>query len=98
MDYKEEINIHNCCVDSVVLFYNPTGGGINERNLQRILEGSGVTEFHASARSSVPSGMTFRKDGISMGAALTPPEFNAKVTDSKKVVSFLNIAKDFIQT
>lgn len=36
------------------------GGGITERNLQRILEGSGAQEFHCSARSSKDSGMKFR--------------------------------------
>lgn len=41
------------------LFF-PTGGGITDRNLQRILEGSGATEFHCSARSARDSGMKFR--------------------------------------
>lgn len=40
-------------------FFN-TGGGITERNLQRILEGSGAQEFHGSARSSKDSAMKFR--------------------------------------
>ncbi|RXN36587.1 Kv channel-interacting 2-like protein [Labeo rohita] len=35
------------------------GGGITERNLQRILEGSGSQEFHCSARSSKDSTMKF---------------------------------------
>ncbi|XP_049553074.1 copper homeostasis protein cutC homolog isoform X2 [Orcinus orca] len=36
------------------------GGGITDRNLQRILEGSGATEFHCSARLARDSGMKFR--------------------------------------
>nr|XP_006630976.1 PREDICTED: copper homeostasis protein cutC homolog [Lepisosteus oculatus] len=36
------------------------GGGISERNLQRILEGSGAQEFHCSARSTKDSAMKFR--------------------------------------
>uniref|UniRef100_A0A3P8VEW9 Copper homeostasis protein cutC homolog n=1 Tax=Cynoglossus semilaevis TaxID=244447 RepID=A0A3P8VEW9_CYNSE len=36
------------------------GGGITERNLQRILEGSGAQECHCSARSSRDSAMKFR--------------------------------------
>ncbi|MEE6486324.1 hypothetical protein FKM82_014573 [Ascaphus truei] len=36
------------------------GGGITERNLQRILEGAGVQEFHCSARSTRDSGMNYR--------------------------------------
>ncbi|XP_049553075.1 copper homeostasis protein cutC homolog isoform X3 [Orcinus orca] len=35
-------------------------GGITDRNLQRILEGSGATEFHCSARLARDSGMKFR--------------------------------------
>lgn len=38
----------------------PPGGGITERNLQRILEGSAASEFHCSARSARDSGMKFR--------------------------------------
>lgn len=41
-------------------FFFVTGGGITDKNLQRILEGSGATEFHCSARSSRDSGMKFR--------------------------------------
>ena len=36
------------------------GGGITERNLQRILEGSRAQEFHCSARSGRDSAMKFR--------------------------------------
>ncbi|XP_062596664.1 copper homeostasis protein cutC homolog isoform X1 [Saccostrea cucullata] len=61
------------------------GGGINSGNLDRILDGCGAKEFHASARSTVHSRMQFRKEGISMGASLCPPEFSVKVTDKVKV-------------
>ncbi|XP_060551383.1 LOW QUALITY PROTEIN: copper homeostasis protein cutC homolog [Ruditapes philippinarum] len=71
------------------------GGGINEKNLQRILEQSGATEFHCSARSSVTSQMTFQKQGISMGASLTPPEFSVKVTDDNKVKNLVTMASNF---
>lgn len=49
---------------SIILSYLLTllnaGGGITERNLQRILEGSGAQEFHCSGRSSKDSDMKFR--------------------------------------
>ncbi|OXB67372.1 hypothetical protein ASZ78_010930 [Callipepla squamata] len=44
----------------VVPGFFPPGGGITERNLQRILEGSAASEFHCSARSARDSGMKFR--------------------------------------
>ncbi|XP_030841380.1 copper homeostasis protein cutC homolog isoform X1 [Strongylocentrotus purpuratus] len=58
------------------------GGGITERNLQRILDGSGVKEFHCSARTARQSQTTYRNPAVSMGAALRPPEFSMKQADS----------------
>ena len=68
------------------------GGGINERNLTRILSESHATEFHCSARSSIPSKMSFRKDGVSMGATFGPPEYSVKVTDRDKVQKLVAMA------
>lgn len=45
-----------------IVIINLSGGGITERNLQRILEGSGAQEFHCSARSSKDSAMKYRSD------------------------------------
>ncbi|KAL3972082.1 interferon, gamma-inducible protein 30 [Sarotherodon galilaeus] len=58
------------------------GGGITERNLQRILEGSGAQEFHCSARSSRESAMKFRNTCVSMGASFAAPEYGLKVADN----------------
>lgn len=54
----------------------------------------GASEFHASARSGQQSKMTFQKSGISMGAALSPPEFTSKICDDTKVRHFINLASD----
>ncbi|XP_061692585.1 copper homeostasis protein cutC homolog isoform X2 [Syngnathoides biaculeatus] len=70
------------------------GGGITERNLQRILEGSGAQEFHCSARSSRDSAMKFRNSSVKMGASLTAPEYSLKVADVSKVRTFNAIAKN----
>ncbi|XP_032396646.1 copper homeostasis protein cutC homolog isoform X3 [Etheostoma spectabile] len=64
------------------------GGGITERNLQRILEGSGAEEFHCSARSSRDSAMKFRNTCVTMGATFSAPEYGLKVTDVRKVSSW----------
>lgn len=42
------------------------GSGINSRNVVRVIEATGVTEVHASAKAPVPSAMRFQKN-ISMG-------------------------------
>ncbi|XP_076868056.1 copper homeostasis protein cutC homolog isoform X2 [Brachyhypopomus gauderio] len=70
------------------------GGGITERNLQRILEGSGAQEFHCSARSSRDSAMKFRNANVSMGASLSAPEYSLKVADVTKVRTLNAIAKN----
>uniref|UniRef100_A0A672GQV5 Copper homeostasis protein cutC homolog n=1 Tax=Salarias fasciatus TaxID=181472 RepID=A0A672GQV5_SALFA len=70
------------------------GGGITERNLQRILEGSGAQEFHCSARSSKDSAMKFRNTCVMMGAAFSAPEYGLKVADVSKVRSLNAIAKN----
>ncbi|KAL7841861.1 hypothetical protein SRHO_G00255520 [Serrasalmus rhombeus] len=70
------------------------GGGITERNLQRILEGSGAQEFHCSARSGKDSAMKFRNSSVNMGASLSAPEYSLKVADVAKVRTLNAIAKN----
>ncbi|XP_066476450.1 copper homeostasis protein cutC homolog isoform X1 [Tiliqua scincoides] len=72
------------------------GGGITERNLQRILEGSGASEFHCSARSAKDSGMKFRNSSVNMGAYFSPPEYSIKVADVAKVRTLNAIAKNVL--
>ncbi|XP_013407125.2 copper homeostasis protein cutC homolog [Lingula anatina] len=67
-------------------------GGINERNVKRILEGCGAKEFHASARSLCQSAMLYKNSSVAMGASLSPDEFSHKVTDDKKVMNLVTIA------
>ena len=43
------------------------GCGVNSGNAAAILNATGATEIHASARKSVGSGMLFRHSGVSMG-------------------------------
>lgn len=70
------------------------GGGITERNLQRILEGSGAQEFHCSARSSKDSAMKFRNTCVMMGASFSAPEYGLKVADVGKVRTLNAIARN----
>uniref|UniRef100_A0A8C5K5Z0 Copper homeostasis protein cutC homolog n=1 Tax=Jaculus jaculus TaxID=51337 RepID=A0A8C5K5Z0_JACJA len=72
------------------------GGGITDRNLQRILEGSGTTEFHCSAPSSRDSGMKFRNFAVAMGASLANSEYSLKVTDATKVRTLNVIEKNIL--
>lgn len=63
------------------------GGGITPRNARKIVDATGVSEVHLSARSSVESRMQFRNSRCFMGGALRPPEFAWKTTDPAAVKS-----------
>ena len=68
------------------------GGGITERNLERVLRGSGATEFHCSARGSRSSQMQYRNSAVAMGASYGPPEYAVKVADPDRVAALISIA------
>jgi copper homeostasis protein len=69
------------------------GGGLTPRNVRKIVEASGVSEVHLSARSGVESGMQHRNTRCFMGGALRPPEFSWKTTDEKAVRSVVAAVK-----
>ncbi|CAL8283940.1 unnamed protein product [Arctogadus glacialis] len=73
-----------------------TGGGITERNLQRVLEGSRAQEFHCSARSGRDSAMKFRNSSVTMGASFSAPEYGLKVADASKVRNLNAIARNAV--
>jgi copper homeostasis protein len=69
------------------------GGGLTPRNIRKIVQTTGVTEAHLSARSSIESGMVYRNSRVYMGGTLRPPEFGHKTTDEfivRQVVEALN--------
>lgn len=66
------------------------GGGITPRNVQQIVQATGVQEIHLSARTSVESGMEFRNTRVFMGGTLRPPEFSWKTTDAAAVSAIVN--------
>ncbi|XP_058973477.1 copper homeostasis protein cutC homolog isoform X1 [Pocillopora verrucosa] len=72
------------------------GGGITERNLERILLESGAREFHCSARHSISSVMEYRNTNCPMGGTLNPPEFVTKVASYEKVKNLVFVARSVI--
>jgi len=72
------------------------GGGINEKNLSRILEHCKAKEFHGSARSSFPSNMTFHTPSIHMGAALYRSESTIRISSYDKLNTMLNIRRNLL--
>src|SRR4051812_23516853 len=70
------------------------GGGITERNIQKIIKGSNAKEFHVSGRTSRDGPMIFRNSKCPMGGALRPPEFTVSIVDSSKISSFIKNASN----
>ncbi len=65
------------------------GCGVNENNIKDLAKKTGAVEFHMSARENIPSGMTYRKDGVSMGGEVKIDEFQRPVTTSRRVAASL---------
>ena len=65
------------------------GCGVNSANAATILQATGATEIHASARKSVGSGMLFRHSGVSMGNP-DCDEYARKETDINEVRAIID--------
>ncbi|MEZ4870157.1 MAG: copper homeostasis protein CutC [Caldilineaceae bacterium] len=70
------------------------GGGINERNVAKIVQQSGVREVHLAARSTTESPMHYRNPHAFMGGALRPPEFTRPITDSRRVETVVQLLNE----
>lgn len=69
-------------------------GGATERNFKKIVETSGVKEFHLLAPGTRESPMTYRNPRCFMGGELRPPEYSLMVTDPEQVRAFARIAQE----
>ena len=65
------------------------GCGVSSANAAAILQATGATEIHASARKSVGSGMIFRHSGVSMGNP-DSDEYARKETDVNEVKAIVD--------
>lgn len=61
------------------------GCGVNESNIARIAQETGIHEFHFSAREQVESGMLYRNPQVSMGGTVCIEEYSRPLTTSKRV-------------
>ncbi|MGE3310776.1 MAG: copper homeostasis protein CutC [Limisphaerales bacterium] len=68
------------------------GGGVTERNLQKILARTGAREIHGSASGGRDSRMTFRNTRVFMGGQMGPPEYSIKQADTGRVRAFRSLA------
>ena len=69
------------------------GSGLNESNIEAVARQTGALEFHLTARKTIESGMSFRKEGIKMGGKAGISEFQRKVVDIEVVKRIIIILK-----
>lgn len=61
------------------------GCGVNENNIARIAQETGIREFHFSARESIKSKMIYKNESVSMGGTVHIDEYERNITTSRRV-------------
>ena len=61
------------------------GGGVDERNVAKIVDQTGAAEVHVSVRRPVDSAMEYRSTRVFMGGVLRPPEYERMETSLARV-------------
>lgn len=69
------------------------GCGVNENNIHRIAEETGIGEFHFSARESIKSGMEYKNEAVSMGGTVHINEYERNVTTTERVKNTIDALK-----
>lgn len=80
-----------CAKDRVIIM---AGGGIDDQNVQVVLEKTGVREIHAALKTIVESPMKYRSQSISMGVA-GGSEYQRFVVPESKVVKLVRAVRPF---
>lgn len=70
------------------------GCGVNENNIRRIAEETGIEEFHFSARESIKSGMEYKNEAVSMGGTVHISEYERNVTTAERVKNTIDALMD----
>lgn len=68
------------------------GCGVNEGNIARIATGTGIHEFHFSARESYPSAMRHHNEAVSMGGTVHISEYQRDITSVHRVKATIEAA------
>lgn len=74
------------------------GCGVNEQNINRIAEMTGVHEFHFSAREEQTSNMEYRNNRVSMGGTVKINEFEYPVSTERRIRATIAALKTDINT
>ena len=67
------------------------GGGLNEHNITEFAAKTGASEYHATLRRTLESGMAFRRSNVYMGGLSAIPEFSILETDPARVAAMVKV-------
>lgn len=70
------------------------GCGVNEKNISRIAQETGIKEFHFSARESIKSNMSYKNEAVSMGGTVHIDEYERNVTTAQRVRNTIKAIAD----
>ena len=67
------------------------GGGINEMNVQEIIQKTGCSEFHMSGKVIEDSKMNFRNHSLKLNGSADMPEYGITVSDVNKILEVRSV-------
>ncbi|KAM9988547.1 hypothetical protein ACTFIZ_012256 [Dictyostelium cf. discoideum] len=66
------------------------GGGITQKNINKIIKKTKLQEYHISGRTVSDSKMQFRNTSVFMGGSLRESEYTYAIVDKNKIQDFIN--------
>jgi copper homeostasis protein len=69
------------------------GAGIYERNISKMKQITGASEFHVTGYKTVQSQMAYRNPTIFMGGTLSLPEYDMNVVDAGRIQAMRQAAQ-----
>ncbi|NQV34523.1 MAG: copper homeostasis protein CutC, partial [Phycisphaeraceae bacterium] len=70
------------------------GSGLNESNITSFRDETGASEFHLSAKETIDSKMTYRKEGVYMGSLPQIPEYTINRTSADIVRNMVTLVNE----
>lgn len=72
------------------------GSGVRSNNIASLVQETGATEYHTTARAYIESGMQFRNPHVSMGGIPGVPEYGISVSQAAEVKKIREAAEKAI--
>ncbi|NLR80012.1 copper homeostasis protein CutC [Chitinophaga eiseniae] len=69
------------------------GSGVRATNIAQLIQTTGITEFHTTAKAYEESKMVYRNPNVSMGGIPGVPEYGISVTQEKEVALIREIGE-----